>query len=467
MSQIGIVGLGVMGAALAMNFAQHGHEVHGFDLDPEGRKRLADRAAREGLRGNIHGHDDLAAAIGALERPRAILVMVPDRAVDAVTESLRPHLADGDIVIDGGNTNFADTQLREKALRAHGLHWVGMGVSGGEHGARHGPSMMVGGTEHAWDRIGPMILSVAADYHGTPCAARVGPDGSGHFVKTVHNGIEYADMQLIAEVYGLCRDGLGQDAGEIGAMFAEWNERRLRSYLVEITATVLTTADPETGRPLPDVILDSAGQKGTGRWTVIEALKLGQSATAIEAAVAARGISAETAFRRAGAERLDPGGAGDLSLDPADLASAFLAGRIVAYAQGLALLDDASRHFEWDIDLARVAEIWRAGCIIRSALLDDIASAVRQGLPEERLILAPHFRDLLAESVPALRRVVAAATGAGLPIPAFSAALAYYDAARQSRGTANLIQAQRDFFGRHGFRRVDREGEGLHGPWAG
>ena len=466
MAQIGIVGLGVMGAALAMNFAQNGHEVHGFDLSAEGRQRLADRAAREGLAARVHCHDDLAALTGALERPRALLVMVPDRAVDAVTESLRPHLADGDIVIDGGNTDFADTRRREAALREHGLHWVGMGVSGGEHGARHGPSMMVGGTAAAWDRIGPMILSVAADYHGTPCAARVGPDGAGHFVKTVHNGIEYADMQMIADIYGVMRDGGGRGPAEMAGVFRRWNEGPLQSYLIEITGDVLAATDDRTGRPAVDVILDQAQQKGTGRWTLIEALKLGQSASTIEAAVAARSWSGRVELRRAAAEVL-----GDVPTDacpvPSDevLERALMTAKIVAYDQGLHLLAEASHHFDWGLDLARIAEIWRAGCIIRAAMLDEIADAARAGLPHGSLILAEPFAGRVREGLPALREVVVAAGGSGIATPALSGALDYIETLRRARGTANLIQGLRDFFGRHGFARIDDEGADHHGPW--
>ena len=350
------------------------------------------------------------------------------------------------------------------ALEGSGLHFVGMGVSGGEEGARHGPSMMVGGSNHSWTLLRPMVEAIAARFRGDPCVAHVGPDGAGHFVKTVHNGIEYADMELIAEIYGLLRDGAGWEAPKIGALFAGWQDGPLASYLVEITAKVLAATDPETGRPVTEVILDSAGQKGTGRWTVIEALKLGQSASAIEGAVGARSWSSEKSVREQAGGLLRaaaPGGA----LPEADtLADALLAARILAHAQGFRVLSAASAEFGWALDLARIAEIWRAGCIIRSALLDDIAAAVRDGLPEDHLILAPALRDRLADSIGALRATVVAAVQAGLPVPSLAAALAWYDAMRQPRGTADLIQAQRDFFGAHGFARVDRPGS-FHGPW--
>ena len=339
-----------------------------------------------------------------------------------------------------------------------------MGVSGGEEGARHGPSIMVGGTPEAYAEIAEVVQAIAATYQGAACAAHLGPDGAGHFVKTVHNGIEYADMQMIAEIYGLLR-AAGRAPAEIGALFAQWDKGPLHSYLVDITGQVLAATDPETGQPMVDVILDRAGQKGTGRWTLIEALRLGQSASTIEAAVGARSWSAALALRKVGAERLPAAAEPSGAVPEGDLAAALLAARIIGYSQGFSLLAAASDEFDWGLDLARTAEIWRAGCIIRSALLDDIATAFRGELPGASLMLAPEFSDRLADTLPALRRVVAQAVQSGQPAPALAAALGYYDSMRQARGTAALIQAQRDFFGAHGFERTDRDGAGFHGPW--
>jgi 6-phosphogluconate dehydrogenase len=372
-------------------------------------------------------------------------------------------LAQGDTIIDAGNSDFRDTIRRTKNIEAKGLTYIGMGVSGGEEGARRGPSIMVGGTPAAWDAVRPVIEAIAAKFDGEPCADHLGPDGAGHFVKTVHNGIEYADMELIAETYGLMRHGRGQSPREVGDVFEAWNTGKLDSYLVEITAKVLQATDTASGAPAVDVILDAAGQKGTGRWTAIEAIRMGQSANVIEAAVAARAWSAEGEERKIGADLYgDPRGAIDLS--DADLEAALLAGRIVSYAQGFRILAAASAEFDWSIDYARTAEVWRAGCIIRSALLDDIATAFRGDLPKDELIFAPTFVAMLHDAIPALRRVVSGAVMAGHPIPALASALAFLDTMRVARGTTDVIQAQRDFFGRHGFVHVDGRTD-QHGPW--
>lgn len=462
-AQIGVYGLGTMGSALALNLAEKGFRVAVTNRETDWIAPFLDEAGP--LAESILPAETLEEFVAALTPPRVMLFMIPSGpAMDDMIDRLRPLLAEGDTLIDGGNADFNDTRRRVAALEGSGLHFVGMGVSGGEEGARHGPSMMVGGSNHSWTLLRPMVEAIAARFRGDPCVAHVGPDGAGHFVKTVHNGIEYADMELIAEIYGLLRDGAGWEAPKIGALFAGWQDGPLASYLVEITAKVLAATDPETGRPVTEVILDSAGQKGTGRWTVIEALKLGQSASAIEGAVGARSWSSEKSVREQAGGLLRaaaPGGA----LPEADtLADALLAARILAHAQGFRVLSAASAEFGWALDLARIAEIWRAGCIIRSALLDDIAAAVRDGLPEDHLILAPALRDRLADSIGALRATVVAAVQAGLPVPSLAAALAWYDAMRQPRGTADLIQAQRDFFGAHGFARVDRPGS-FHGPW--
>ncbi|MBV2186601.1 MAG: NADP-dependent phosphogluconate dehydrogenase, partial [Rhizobium sp.] len=375
----------------------------------------------------------------------------------------------GDIVIDAGNANFRDTIARFDRLKDTGLTFIGMGVSGGEEGARHGPSIMVGGTQQSYARVEKVLTSIAARYQGDPCCAWLGEDGAGHFVKTIHNGIEYADMQMIAEIYGVLRDGLGKSAGEIGAIFGQWNRGRLNSYLIEITEKVLTTTDPETGRPMVDMILDRAGQKGTGKWSAIEAQQMGVPATAIEAAVAARSLSSMKAEREA-AETLfgTPSYSFPLKDGAAlmsDLELALFAAKIGAYAQGFAVMAEASREFGWSLPMPTIARIWRAGCIIRSQFLDEITKAFTDKPDVANLIVTPAFSAMVAESLPALRRVVAAAVTAGIPVPALASALSYFDAYRQARGTANLIQAQRDFFGAHGFDRID----GLpihHGPWS-
>ncbi len=463
MARIGLTGLGTMGAALAMNIAEKG-----FPIAVHNRTKSVTDEVMAGigsLAQNMIATDSLAALAAELESPRAVIIMVKaGAAVDAVIEGLLPHLEAGDVIIDAGNADFNDTRRRSVDLAAKGFRFLGMGVSGGEEGARHGPSIMVGGPTEAYELVADIVTAIAAKFEGEPCADHLGPDGAGHFVKTVHNGIEYADMQLIAEVYGLMREA-GRGLSDMAGIFRSWNEGPLQSYLVEITAEILAATDTETGKPIVDVIVDSAGQKGTGRWTVIEALKLGQSATAIEAAVAARSWSAGLEMRRDIAATY-PGDRAAPELGEEVLHDALLAARIIGYGQGMTLLASASEHFEWGLDLARVAEIWRAGCIIRSALLDDISSAIREGLPHGQLILAPAFRTRLEQTLPALRRVVTASVSNGQPVPAMASALSFYDAVRRARGTADLIQAQRDFFGRHGFQRVDREGTGYHGPWA-
>ncbi len=461
--QIGLVGLGTMGAALALNIADNGFGVAVFNRKSDVTAAFVEGAGA--LANRITPTESAVALVSALPKPRAILIMVTaGAAVDAVMDSLIPHLDQGDMIIDGGNADFHDTRRREAAMAERGLRFVGMGVSGGEDGARHGPSMMIGGAEDAWRTIQPVIDAIAAKYQGDPCAARLGPDGAGHFVKTVHNGIEYADMQLIAEVYGILRRGQIRPLGEIADLFGEWNGGPLHSYLVEITEKVIRATDIETGGPVVDVIVDTAGQKGTGRWTLIEALRMGQSASTIEAAVGARSWSAAKPAREHGAEIFPADGITCPPLLDVDLERALLSARIIAYAQGFSLLQAASEEFDWDLDLPRVAEIWRAGCIIRSALLDDIAAALRDGPPEGLLIFAPRLSGRLREGIPALRRVTASALSGGQPVPALAAALSYFDTMRTARGTTDLIQAQRDFFGAHGFDRVDGT-RGAHGPW--
>ncbi|SDD08770.1 NADP-dependent phosphogluconate dehydrogenase [Ruegeria marina] len=453
--RIGLYGLGTMGSALALNFAGRGIDIAVANREAEWLAPFLDRAGP--LADRITGCADPAALVLSLPRPRLILLMIPSGApVDAMIDTFLPLLSPGDTLIDAGNSDFHDTRRRTAALTGQGIGFVGLGVSGGEEGARNGPSMMLGGSRDSWSLLRPLLEPIAARFQGDPCVAHMGPDGAGHFVKTVHNGIEYADMQMIAEVYGLMRDGAGWGAARIGALFAEWDKGPLRSFLVETTARVLAAVDPETGQPMVDLIRDRAGQKGTGRWTVIEALRLGQSASVIEAAVAARGWSGLP--RLSGAKP-----AGQRQFQPEQLENALQAGRLIAHLQGFGIMRAAAEEYGWPLDLARVAEIWRAGCIIRSDLLDRLAPILR-GAGDGPIYLAPEAADLLSSVLPALRASVSQAVATALPVPALSAALAWADSLAQPRGTANLIQAQRDAFGRHGFERIDRPGE-AHFDW--
>lgn len=459
--QTGLIGLGTMGAALALNIAEKG-----FPIAVWNRTTSVTQAFRAGagdLADRITPAATLADLVAAIAPPRAIILMVPaGPAVDDMLAALAPLLGAEDLVIDAGNANFHDTNRRSTA----GLpfRFMGIGVSGGEDGARHGPAIMAGGETADWARMAPLFRAIAAKAEdGAPCADHMGAAGAGHFVKAVHNGIEYADMQMIAEVYGAMRDGLGMAASAIAPVFARWNEGSLRSYLVEISAAVAAAADPVTGGPLLDIIVDAAGQKGTGRWTAIEAQNLAAPIPVIEAAVMARNVSARRAERAAGEALYGPAPQrADLTL--ADLEQALIAGKILCYAQGFAMMTAAATEFGWALDLPAIARVWRAGCIIRSAMLNDMAAALA-GDPGRNLILAPHFADRLRRSVPALRRVVAAGALNGLGLPALSSGLAWFDLMRTARGTANLIQGQRDFFGLHGFQRLDGL-EHPHGPWA-
>ncbi len=463
-ANMGLIGVGTMGSALALNIAENGHDVAIWNLDLSAVDALI--ASAGDLAPRLIRCDEISNLVHSLPAPRAIILLVPaGKAVDRCIDELLPLLSSGDTIIDGGNSDFRDTIERTKRLEEVGLAYLGIGVSGGAEGARRGPSMMVGGTSATYAAVEPVLTAIAAKYDGDPCVAHLGPDGAGHFVKTVHNGIEYADMQMIAEVYGFLRDGEGYPAGEIASFFRRWNQGALESYLMGVTAEVLTTKDPKTGEDIVDLIVDQAGQKGTGRWTVIEAIRMGQSASIIEAAVGARVLSSEKTTREIAAPLLVPAGIDTLvNFSEQDLESALIVGRILAYAQGFRILNAASDEFKWELDFARIAEIWRAGCIIRSVMLDDIAEAFRTDLPDGRLVLSEHFIEVLTQNVAGLRRVVAAAALRGLPVPALAAALSWFDTLRQARGTTDLIQAQRDFFGAHSFQRVDSEGH-HHGPW--
>ncbi len=465
-AEIGLIGLGVMGSNLALNIAEKGNRIAVFNRTTARTDEFLGEAGP--LAGQIVACHTIEEFVAAIRPPRPIIIMIKaGDAVDQQIDALMPHLSGGDIMIDAGNANFRDTMARFERLSGTGLTFIGMGVSGGEEGARHGPSIMVGGTPESYARVESVLTSIAAKYENDPCCAWLGPNGAGHFVKTIHNGIEYADMQMIAEIYGILRDGLGKDATEIGSIFGGWNKGRLNSYLIEITEKVLTAADPATGAPMVDVILDKAGQKGTGKWSVIEAQQMGIPATAIEAAVAARSLSSMKSEREAaealfGTEKL-PFALSGGNLEN-DLELALFAAKIAAYAQGFAVMAAASKEFGWALPMPTIAKIWRAGCIIRSQFLDEITRAFTAMPDAANLIVTPAFSTMVKESLPSLRRVVAAAVSAGLPVPALASALTYFDAYRQSRGTANLIQAQRDFFGAHGFDRTD--GKDIHhGPW--
>ena len=463
-AHIGVIGVGTMGSALALNFAEKGQNVALWNLELDMVDRLI--ASAGNLSARLQRRESLADLVTALPVPRTIVLMIPaGRPVDQTIAALLPLLSAGDTIIDGGNSDFRDTMIRTKTLEDAGLSYLGIGVSGGAEGARRGPSMMVGGTGSSYSRVAPILEAIAARYEGDPCVAHLGPDGAGHFVKTVHNGIEYADMQMIAEVYGMMRDGAGLAASDIAPVFRTWNRGPLESYLIEVTGEVLATKDPQTGEDMVDLIADQAGQKGTGRWTVIEAVRMGQVAGIIEAAVGARVMSAQKSTRERAARLLVPAGTDTMiPVSEHDLQSALIVGRILSYAQGFEILAAGSTEFNWSLDFARIAEIWRAGCIIRSTMLDDIATTFRSQRPAGHLALSDHFIPMLTTHVAGLRRVVSAAALKGLPTPALAAALSWFDMIRQERGTSDLIQAQRDYFGAHSFERVDAEGS-HHGPW--
>ena len=471
MADIGLVGLGVMGANLSLNMAEKGHKVAVYNRTAE--KTDAFMANAGSLAANLTPCKSLTELAEAVRPPRPVVIMVKaGEAVDEQADVLAGHFGAGDILIDAGNANFRDTRRRVAAFAERGIDFLGIGVSGGEEGARHGPSVMAGGRQEAWDRVADIFTGIAATFDGEPCAALVGPEGAGHFVKTIHNGIEYADMQMIAEVYGVMRDGLGMAPAEMAEVFARWNEGPLKSYLIEISARVLEATDAETGRPLVDVILDSAGQKGTGRWSAIEAQDLGVPATVIEAAVAARVLSSRKAAREAGEalfgapERRFGEVLGDRAQTLRGLEGALLAGKIVAYAQGFDVMAEASATWNWNLPLGTIAKIWRAGCIIRSAFLDSIASAYAEGGAIDNLMMVEPFTGMLKSSNGDLRRVVATGALKGVAMPALGSALAYFDMARTGRSTADLTQGQRDFFGAHGFERIGAPGVVAHGPWS-
>ncbi|MEO3750470.1 NADP-dependent phosphogluconate dehydrogenase [Streptomyces sp. B6B3] len=472
-AQIGVTGLAVMGRNLARNLARHGHVVAVHNRTAARTRELVEEFGHEGDFRPAESARDL---VGSLERPRRLVVMVKAGApTDAVIDEFAPLLEPGDMIMDGGNAHFADTRRREAALRDRGLHFVGCGISGGEEGALHGPSIMPGGSAESYAALGPLLESIAAKVDGEPCCTHIGPDGAGHFVKMVHNGIEYADMQLIAESYDLLRRVAGYRPDRIAEIFRGWNTGRLDSYLIEITAEVLAHTDAATGGPFVDVVADRAEQKGTGRWTVQSALDLGSPVSGIAEAVFARSLSGHVDLREAAHDLPGPARP-ELHPDDArqftdNVEQALYASKIVAYAQGWQLLASGSEEYGWDIDPAGVAAIWRGGCIIRARFLEEIRAAYRDGGrgaggAPVTLLTDPTFREALLGAQNAWRHVVATATELGVPTPGFSAALTYYDALRADRLPAALVQGLRDYFGAHTYQRTDREGT-FHTLWGG
>ena len=467
-ANIGVVGLAVMGSNLARNLAsREGNTVAVYNRTYSRTETLIDEHPEAGFIAS-KTIEEFAAS---LSKPRTALIMVQaGRGTDAVIDELVAVFEPGDIIIDGGNALFTDTIRREKAVRETGINFVGAGISGGEEGALNGPSIMPGGSDEAWATIGPILKSIAAIAEGEPCVTHVGHDGAGHFVKMIHNGIEYADMQLIAEAYDLIRRGTGKSPAEIADIFSEWNKGELESYLIEITAEVLKQVDADSGTPLVDVILDHAGSKGTGVWTVQTALDLGIPVSGIAEAVFARSLSSKPAQRAAAASL--PGPSED-SWKPAD-ADAFIEGvrlalyasKVIAYSQGFDAIVAGAEQYNWDIKKGDIAKIWRGGCIIRARFLNRITEAYAENPGLVALVTAPFFVDVMAKTQSAWRNVVSDAAHAGIPSPAFSSSLAYYDGLRADRLPAALVQGQRDFFGAHTYKRVDKDGT-FHTLWSG
>ena len=460
----GMIGLGTMGRNLLLNLADHNFPVSGYDKDATKVALLA----HEGQGKPVTGFADLAAFIGSLQTPRAVMLLVPAGAiVDAVVAELRPVLAPGDLIIDGGNSHFTDTERRAKDLAATGLHFFGMGVSGGEEGARFGPSMMPGGDKEAYRVVQPMFEAIAAKVGGEPCVTYIGPGAAGHFVKMVHNGIEYGLMQLIAETYGVLKTGLGMDNAAIGEVFAQWNAGRLHSFLLDITKDIFKFDAPGTDHLLLDDIKDEARSKGTGKWTSQVAMDLETPLSTVDTAVAMRNLSKFKALREQLQELYGPV-AGALPVAHktfvAQLEQAFYFSMAITYAQGMQLLSRASAEFTYELNLAEIAKIWRGGCIIRSGFLTEIYNAYQHAPDLAHLLLDEQVRAVVSAAVPGARAVVAAAATAGLAVPAYMASLSYFDAFRAGRSPSNLIQAQRDYFGAHTYELIGKEGV-FHTQW--
>jgi 6-phosphogluconate dehydrogenase len=465
-ASIGVVGLGVMGRNLVLNIERNGFPVAVYNKT---QSKMHAFLAGDAAGKQIVGSDSYTSLMAQVQKPRCILLMVTaGDAVDGVIAEIKPFLETGDILIDGGNSYFLDTERRSTALTAEGLHFVGMGVSGGEEGALWGPSIMPGGTPESWQALAPILRKIAAKAEdGDPCVTLLGPRGAGHFVKTVHNGIEYADMQLIAEIYDLLSRGAGMSAAELADVFDEWNQGELRSYLIEITAGILRRIDEKSGLPLVDRILDEAKQKGTGKWTSQNAFDIGAPIPTINAAVESRILSG-LKQERVAASRIIHGPQGGYSGSKTALVeaarAALYASKITAYAQGMSLLRIASAEYGYNLDLGEIARIWRAGCIIRAGLLGDITAAYRRDPALTNLLLDDSFRAAVESRQAAWRSVIQTAVGLGIPVLALGSALSYFDAYRSERLPANLTQAQRDFFGAHTYGRVDQEGI-FHTEW--
>jgi 6-phosphogluconate dehydrogenase len=441
-ADIGLIGLAVMGSNLALNIAEKGYTVAVHNRSASRIDEHMADAKAQGLDGKTIPKYDLADFVQTVKAPRSIIIMVKaGQPVDDMIEQLLPYLEPGDAIIECGNSLYTDTQRRFDYLKPKNIGYLGVGVSGGEEGARHGPSIMVGGSKEQWHNAEAVLTAIAAQFNGESCCAYLGEGGAGHFVKMIHNGIEYGDMQMIAEIYGVMRDGLGMSPKECANVFKEWNKGPLNSYLIEITGHVLDAVDEQTGKPLVELILDKAGQKGTGVWSAIVAQQMG--------------VPAEAIYGKPNRPKTD--------VTLADLEKALLAGKIVSYAQGFAVIAKASEEFGWSLPLATIAKIWRAGCIIRSRFLDQMSSAYAKG-EAVNLLVVPDFVTIMKDSHPSLRKVVAAAAIGEFPMICLSASLSYFDSYRQAQGTANLTQGQRDFFGAHGFEIVGR-GTDLHGTW--
>jgi 6-phosphogluconate dehydrogenase len=466
-ASFGVIGLGTMGRNLASNIESRGVPVAVWNLESD----WVDDFIRDHKGQAFVGTKTFEELAAALERPRRILMMIPaGKPVDQTIERILPVLEPGDVLIDGGNSWFEDTRRREASLRSAGIHYVGCGVSGGEEGARYGPSIMPGGSAEAWERIKDVLEAIAARTDAGPCVTHVGTDGAGHFVKMVHNGIEYGDMQLIAEAWDVMRRGLEMSAAETADVFDAWSRGRLESFLVELTARVCRVTDPETKQPLVDVVLDKAGQKGTGRWTTQVALDLGVAVPTIAAALDARGLSSLKDERVAASRVIGgpPPSAGFASTDRRqvidDLEAALYAARICAYAQGMALIKAGAEKYGWKIDLAEIGRIWKGGCIIRARLLDPVRKAFEAKPGLTNLLLDPAIGEAVASAQSGWRRTVGRTAASGIPMPAHGSALAYFDSYRTARLPQSLTQAQRDAFGAHTYERMDRSGV-VHSEW--
>jgi len=461
----GLIGLAVMGQNLAVNVESRGFSVAVYNRTASRTQEFMDRPARGK---NIIGTRSISDFVAALSRPRKIMLMVKaGQPVDDFIGQLLPHIEQGDLIIDGGNSHFPDTIRRSKTMAEKSILYIGTGVSGGEEGALHGPSIMPGGQREAYDLVAPILTKIAAHVDGEPCCTYIGPDGAGHYVKMVHNGIEYGDMQLIAEAYFMMKHALGLGARELHQVFAAWNEGDLDSYLIEITRDIFARTDEETGEPLVEMILDRAGQKGTGKWTSQSALDLGVAAPTIAEAVFARCMSAVKEERTAAAKVLGGASAayeGDAEEFIEAIRQALYASKICSYAQGFALMKEAGKEYGWDLKFGEIAKIWRGGCIIRARFLHHITEAYERDPELANLMLDPFFKEVLESAQEKWRHVVASAGTLGYPVPAFSSALAYFDSYRRERLPANLIQAQRDYFGAHTYERTDKDGT-FHTEW--